>query len=109
MLKKINRISLKSEIEEIKNQGKMLPGRLLGMLVLKKEDGEKKFGMIVSKKISKKAVERNRARRQVMEVIRRSLDGIPRGVRGLILAKPGLIGQKERLIEEEIKRMMERM
>ena len=74
MLKKENRISKKSEFEEIKERGRFLGfSRLFGVVVLDKNDDELKFGVVVSKKISKRAVDRNKIKRRLMEVLGRNL------------------------------------
>ena len=74
VLKRENRIRSKKEFAEIKNKGRVLYSPLFGWLEYKEDDNLKKFGFIVSKKISKKAVIRNKIRRILAETVRKNLD-----------------------------------
>jgi ribonuclease P protein component len=65
----------------------------------------KKFGIIVSKKISKKAVERNQIKRRLFEAVRLNMGIFPEGFRGIFLVKKNILGKKEGEIEECLKKM----
>jgi len=65
----------------------------------------KKFGIIVSKKISKKAVERNQIRRRLMEAVRLNLELFPEGFRGIFLVKKNILGKKEGEVEACLKKL----
>ena len=93
MLKKINRISKKAEFGEVKEKGLMVNTPLFGFRWIKKEDDEKKFGFIISKKISKRAVDRNRIKRLLAEVVRKNLDKFEKGMRGIFLVKKEILGK----------------
>lgn len=107
MLKKENRISGKKEFGEIKNEGRLVGGRGFGMLVGQIQGSAhtigKKFGFIVSKKISKRAVDRNRIKRLLAEGVRKNLDKFPEGTRIIFLAKKELLKMKA----EEIKKLVD--
>ena len=117
MLKKINRISKKSEFEEVKAKGEMKAAELFSVIYLNpsrpaaaspfdKGDSEgKMFGAIISKKISKKAVERNQIRRRLMESVRLNMDIFPEGFRGIFLVKKNILNKKEKEIEECLKKL----
>ncbi len=51
---------------------------------------ESRFGFIVSKKISKKAVVRNKIKRKMREAIKNNLSGIKKGFDVVIIALPGI-------------------
>lgn len=106
MLKKRNRISKRSEFEEIRKDG-VFGGfsRFFGVLMLDKKDKEVKFGAIISKKISKKAVERNKIKRRLMEVLGRNLEKFDKGKRILFLVKKEVLEVKPEGIEREIKKI----
>lgn len=107
MLKKINRISKRVEFEEIKKDGVFVGfSRFFGIVKLDKKDEKLKFGVIISKKISKKAVERNKIRRRLMEVLGRNLSKFGLGKRILFLVKKDMLGVKPDKIEEEINRIL---
>jgi ribonuclease P protein component len=106
VLKKNNRLSKRSELEEIKKDGIFFGfSRFFGILLLDKKDKEVKFGTIISKKISKKAVERNKIKRRLMEVLGRNLGKFDEGKRILFLAKKEVLKIKPKEIEVELKKI----
>ena len=107
MLKKVNRISKRSEFDEIRKNGKMLGfSRFFGMVMVDKKDDELKFGVVISKKISKKAVERNKIKRRLMEVLGRNLDKFEKGKRILFLVKKEALEASVDDFEEEINKVL---
>ena len=110
MLKKINRITNKSEFQEIKNKGEMKAAELFSIIWINPpsptaSEGQRKFGIIVSKKISKKAVERNQIRRRLMEAVRLNIEIFPEGFRGIFLVKKNILDKKEGEVEECLKKL----
>lgn len=73
-----------------------------------KEDASR-FGFIVSKKISKKAVERNRVRRLLSEAVRQLLAKIMSGYEVIFLAKKAMVGRGFEEILEEVKRVFRKV
>jgi ribonuclease P protein component len=106
VLKRENRIRSKKEFAEIKNKGKALYSPLFGWLFYKENDDLKKFGFIISKKISKKAVDRNRVKRVLSEIIRKNLDKFENGTRLVFLAKQEILGKKMVEIEKEVEKFL---
>jgi len=104
MLKKINRVSKRKEVEELRKARLVYQSPIFGMLFLDKEDEEKKFLMIISKRISKKAVIRNKLKRQMTEAVRLNLSKIREGVRVGFLVRARILEWKW----EEIKAEMEK-
>ena len=72
MLPKKNRLTKKEIIEIKEKKPKIIQGNYFGLAYLPKEN-EKKVGLILSGKISKKAVERNRIKRQLFHALEESL------------------------------------
>ena len=106
MLKRENRIRLKKEFLEIKDKGKIKYSPLFGLVFLKKDDDLKKVGFIVSKKISKRAVDRNKIRRTLAEIMRKNLDKLEAGSRIVFLAKKEILGKKMVEIKEEVEKLL---
>lgn len=82
------------------------------LAVVMKKNGEEKnrFGVVVSKRISKKAVERNRIRRMVFEAIRKKKCQLKNeGTILVVLVKRAIIGQKCEKVEAEIGGIFERI
>lgn len=107
MLKKINRLQKRSDFELLRSKGKFFPGSLFGVSFLKEEEEENRFGFIISKKISKKAVDRNRIKRLLSEAIKNNLSLVKsKGNKVVFLAKKTMLGKKEMEIEEEVKQSL---
>lgn len=102
MLKRINRLSKRKEFQEIREKGRILQSSIFGLVVLKKDDDEKRFGFIISKKISKRAVDRNKIKRYLAESVRQNLEEIPAGIRAIFLAKKSLLGKRQKEVEDEV-------
>ena len=67
----------KKEFEELFQNGKRVADGYLATFFLAK--AEKKIGIIISKKVSKKAVVRNKIRRRIREVYRLNREDMPQG------------------------------
>lgn len=110
MLKKVERISSKKEFAEVKNKGEMRAADLFSIIwmnppMLTAKEGQRKFGAIISKKISKKAVERNQIRRRLFEAVRNNIEMFPQGFRGIFLVKRNILDKKMEEIEKCLKRL----
>ena len=106
MLPKDSRLP-RLEFPLIKKSGKMFYGKHLSILVLRNgADSPPRFGMIVSTKISKKAVVRNKIRRFLKRSIVTSLDRIAKGTDILILVRPGVLGLNYSDVELELQTVL---
>jgi len=104
VLKRENRVRSKKEFAEIKNEGRVLYSPFFGFLNYKKDDDLKKFGFIVSKKISKRAVDRNKIRRILSEIVRKNLDKFENGTRIIFLTKKEILNKKTKEVEKEVEK-----
>jgi ribonuclease P protein component len=93
VLKKINRISREVEIKEVLNNGRYLHDEVWMRKTLIKEGAgikpalTKKALIIISKKIAKLAVDRNRMKRLAYEVIYKNLEKLPEGIKMVLVIK----------------------
>ena len=91
MLPSKNKLKGNLRIEEVKRKGKLRQSDNFGVAYLKREEtSDAKFAFIISSKISKLAVQRNRINRSFQEGIRRVLNKIPKDLDFVILAKKNL-------------------
>ncbi|MDP3998359.1 MAG: ribonuclease P protein component [bacterium] len=67
-----------------------------------------KFGFIVSSRISKKAVIRNRVKRLLGEAVRQFLPKIKSGFGIIILTKPDIVGRDLKKIYEELEGLFQK-
>jgi len=110
VLKKVNRIQKRSEFEVLRDKGKLVPGNLFGMSFLKEGEEENRFGFVISKKISRKAVDRNRIKRLLSESVKVNLDKMKsKGNKVAFLAKKTILGKKMDEVETEVRGMLEKI
>jgi ribonuclease P protein component len=102
MLASQYRLKSKERIEEIKHKGNVLQSENFGVACLKKDDEEcPRFGFVVSTKISKLAVHRNRINRSLHEGVRRVLKIVPNNFDFVFLAKKSIMDKStEKIIKE---------
>jgi len=88
MLKKEFRIRKRKEFDLIFTKGRKIKTRFLLIIFLKNSLSLSRFGFIVSSKVSKKAVVRNKIKRRLREIIRLNLSRIKSGYDFIIIASP---------------------
>lgn len=104
-----NRLKGAQRIEEIKKKGKVLQDDLFGVIYLEKENNEQpKFGFVISTKISKLAVHRNRINRSLHEGVRRTLNFIPANFDYVFLAKKSIEKKSTEEIIKEVEAFFKR-
>ncbi|MFZ3301470.1 MAG: ribonuclease P protein component [Microgenomates group bacterium] len=115
MLASKNRLKKKINFARIEIDGVMHQSKSFGMGIYDRLDvynsdnnnldendrKESHFGFIVSTKISKKAVVRNRIKRVIAEVIRKRLGEIKRGLDVVFLIKPSAVKISKEELENE--------
>ena len=110
MLPKKNRLQKKKDFERVFAQGKGFRQDLLFLKAAKSDLETLRFGIVVSKKVSKSAVKRNKVKRRLREIIRLQLQSYPilsvrQGEKGLdvvIVVLPGIEEKSFQEIEEMI-------
>ncbi len=87
MLPRENRLTEKSDFAKVLKEGRIIGGVFLSLAVRRGDGTAPKVGFIVSNKISKKAVERNRLKRLMRRAARTHLSDIKNGTYLVFLAK----------------------
>ena len=98
----------KSEFDRVKQEGQVIQSESFGTSLIK-EEGQSKFGFIVSNKISNSAVERNRIKRALKEAIRGSISKVGTGFKMVFFAKPLVSKHTAQEIENEVKRVLSKI
>jgi len=88
MLNKMNRIGNRNVIEKLFQKGKLYKDELLVFKYEKVENAPSQFAIAVGKKIHKKAVQRNKLRRQIHEALRVNLPALKTSIIALVIARP---------------------
>ncbi len=88
MFSKKSRIKKKKDFDKIFKRGRFFREDFLTLIVLSNNLKNSRFGFVVSKKFSKKAVLRNRIKRQLRGLIRAKLKKLANGIDFLIIVSP---------------------
>jgi len=108
MLSRENHLKKKKEFEKIYKQGKIIIGDFLFLKIIKNNLNTNHFGWVVSLKVSKKAVARNRIRRRLKEISRENSKDIKPGFNILIIAKPNIINKEFQEIKKELEELFQK-
>lgn len=99
MLKKNYRLVKEKDFKQVFKRGKYLNSSYLSLKIGKNKLPLSQFGFVVSTKISKKAVVRNKIKRQLKKIIQLNLKKIDQGLNMVIITHPSIRGVKYQAIE----------
>jgi len=102
MLAKNFRLHKRSDFDQILRSKYKFYSPNLVLKFVKSSSIENAFAVVISTKISKKAVQRNKIRRQVYEIIRLHFGKIKKSYQIVFFAKPGILNLKYQEIEKEV-------
>lgn len=110
MLCKKNRLR-KKDFKRVLEKGMGIKKSCLVLKVFdqKRKDKEPRFGFMVSQKVSKKAVIRNRVKRRLREAVRKKISFLKKGIDGIFIALPGLEEKKYQEIENIVEFLFKKM
>ncbi len=102
-LPKKYRLKKRKDFAQVKIKGKLINQSLFGFLILEGQNNPfPVFGFIVSKKVSLRAVKRNRVRRLLAEAVYPLLPQVKPGAKIIILAKKGLVQADLEKVKKEV-------
>lgn len=103
------RLKQKVDFDNVRKQGHLVSGKMFSFVFFERGDTNfSRFGFIVSTKISKRAVIRNRCRRLLREAVQTDLMNLKPGYDCTILAKTGLVGVRYDEVAKEVHSMLVR-
>ena len=102
MLPKKNRLTHRKDFDNTFKDGKGAFSDTLGIKFIKNNLENSRFGIVVSNKISKKAVTRNKIKRQIREAIHKNITEIKKGLDIMIICRPGIDKKGFQEIEQAI-------
>jgi ribonuclease P protein component len=108
MLARTNRLVKTKDIERTFKQGKSFFGKNLGAKIVVNEFGVSRFAIVVSTKVSKKAVVRNKIKRRLREVLRLEKDYLKTGYDLVLIALPTIVDVKQLELKGEIVKILQR-
>lgn len=111
-LPKRRRLSARADFQKVYAEGQRYDGRLLAAFLRVNNLAEHRLGVTASTKAIGKSVDRNRAKRLLRELFRRSqteLDSLQRRYDWVLNAKRSLLGSTEELRFREFRRIIEQV
>lgn len=105
MLPRENRLNQKKDFQRVFQKGKGLRENLLTFKWAPNNLKVSRFGFIVSKKISKKAIVRNQIKRRLREKVRIELPRLKKGIDGVIIVRPGVAKEKNQEISKNLNKI----
>jgi ribonuclease P protein component len=94
MLKKKNRMGRNKEFDRAFKVGQSFYGKILGVKAVDNSLAFSRLGVLISTKVSKKAVIRNHFKRQIREVVRAELPSLKSGKDLVIIVFPQILDKK---------------
>jgi ribonuclease P protein component len=109
MLKKEFRLRKQKDFENVFNRGAYFSEKFLMLKAVENNLSFSRFGFVVSKKISKKAVERNRVKRLMSESIRLSQEKIKPGFDVVFVSRVGAVDKSFEEIKEPMEKLLKKL
>ena len=100
MLASANRIKKSKDFGAVFKNSKNLKTRLFVLKTKRNNLGLNRFGFVVSQKVSKKATVRNKVKRRLAAAVKSEIERIRTGTDLVIIALPGIEGEKFSIIKE---------
>ena len=108
MLPTINRLRKKKDFAKVYQRGYSYSSLLLWLKLLPNDLSYNRVGIVVSTKVSKKAVERNRIKRRLRALIKDYLSSIKPGYDIIITARVRIIDKSFQEIDQDLKSLLQR-
>lgn len=103
MLAKENRINLNKEFDRVFKTGQSFYAKEIGIKMIPTNLEYTRFGLLVGLKVSKKAVIRNKIRRQIRAIISQELPKLKTGADIVVITLPLILDKNFEEIEKTLK------
>ena len=103
MLEKKNRINLDKEFDRVFKTGQSFYAKVFGLKTIDTNLENIRFGLLVGLKVSKKAVIRNKIKRQIRSIISQEIPLLKEGKDVVIVVLPPILDKKFEEIEKLLK------
>lgn len=105
MLSDRNRLKKKKDFEKVLREGRSFREDFLILKIRKNKSKKLRFGFVVSQKVSKKAVVRNKIKRRLREAIKERIKEINKNLDIILITLP----KAEKKEFQEVKRVIEKL
>lgn len=109
MLPKKYRLQYRKDFARIYKKGKFLRTLLFNIKYLKNNLDCSRFAFVISTKISKKATERNKIKRQLRAIIREKIKNLQNNYDLIIIAQTKILNQKFTTLQEELTKALKKL
>ena len=109
MLVKKNRLNKKRDFDNIFKNGKSTKGLFLVLRFIKNKLEFNRYAFIVSKKVSQKAVIRNKVRRRLLESVKKNEEKLKKGLDIIFIALPTVKDKNFLQIKEEVDSLLSKI
>ena len=103
MFAKENRLTKDKEFDAVFKKGRSSYDKILGVKALKNDLSLNRFGILISVKVSKKAVERNKLKRQIREILKNIQINSKDFFDIVVISLPSSLGKEFKDLENLIK------
>ena len=109
MLKRIFRLTEDKDFQSVYRRGRYIASPLFSVNVLPNKFGMTKIGIVVNKKVTKKASERNFLKRQVREIVRLVLPKMQKGQSVVVTVRQPALKADYKTMEKDIMNSFKRL
>lgn len=109
MLAKINRLTKDKDFNNVFNNGRSSYNKIIGVKAVANERESSRLGILVGSKVSKKAVERNKIKRQIRGIIRLQINKIKSGYDVVIITFPSILGKDYQEIDKSMNKHFKKL
>jgi len=102
MFSQKNRLTKDKEFDNVFKNGRSSYDKLIGVKAVRNGLPDNRFGIMVSVKVSKKAVERNKVKRRIRESVKAKLPAMKPGYDCVIIALPEVLEKDSGEIEKSV-------
>lgn len=102
MLPQAHRLRHEKDIKTLFARGKSVFGDDVGLKFRKNTEDVSRFAVSVGVKVSKRAVDRNRLKRQLREIVRQHIQELSPGYDVMIIGRASALGKKTSVLEEQL-------
>lgn len=109
MLTRQHRLTKTKEIDFVFSRGKSSYDKLMGVKTADNNLSYNRFNIMVSNKVSKRAVARNKIKRQLREIIRQELDLLVVGKDCIIIALPPILNENPQSLQKSFVKQLQKL
>lgn len=109
MFAKINRLTKDKDFDNVFQNGKSSYDKIIGVKAAVNQQKNSRFGILVSTKVSKKAVERNAVKRKIREALKLRIVKIAESYDIVIVTFPCILGKSYEDIKQSVKKHFKKL